>query len=344
MRIILVFSLCLIFFCCASTQLSHLSVDNFAKRIESQEQRLKTENTILKSFDFKPKKAIMYDVCITDYKQNVIEYPCSMGDSSVQNLIERLTLSDSIRHMNTSVSFIYYSAEIFTYQTPSQRYKLYTSFSPIYVYEDETKKAICASVDGTRCSYPVAKLKIERMYSRLNGREIFFDYPLINNLEEFSLNSLLKNVYEDKRITSLNPNDDKFATFKTCMNEQEKPVPCDMEASFVAEMDDSLKKIGREVESITYGLDSIMDCGADFYNLMVDNPVCSSTLNGACRYVIIQSIDSGTGTQSAQSFVYDKETKKFGKCDSGPEISISENHRWIYCKPDGSSLRDYRWR
>ena len=314
---------------CAVHEIHPMSVESFSKRIESR-------------VDSIPKKALMYDICSINYENNEIKYPCSMGDSLVRYLIEHLTMIDSSRHMNISVMFIYYSAEIFTYRTQSQHYKLFTRFSPIYVYEDGSKRALCSSNDGVHCSYPVAELKIERMYSKSINVGLYYNYPLFDNLDVISMDSILKNVYINERIDALDIDDNKFTTFKLCKNGQMN-VPCDMDSSFVAEMADSVKKIGRELESITYGLDSIMDCGADVYNLMVDNPVCTSALNGACRYVIIKSIDSGAEAQSVQSFVYDKETKKFGKCDSGPEISICNDNEWPFHKPDGTSLRDYRW-
>lgn len=323
---------------CASSQVNPMSVENFAKRIESQEQGLNSQDTIVKSFDFKQKKALMYDVCIINYESNEIKYPCSMGDSSISTLLGKLTTQDTVRYINTSVKFVYYAAEIFNYQTINRRYNLFTGFSPIYVYEDKSKKAMCASVNSQNCSYLIVKLAIEKKFSDGLGKSFFVDVPLLEHSENISIDSILNRFYLDEAIMGVS--DKETSTFELCWNGNGTSYPCNIDTSIIAEIKDSLDKDGHKIESMTYALDST-NYMALVYSPIAETPYCKTSPDGECRYIMVRSIGDSLNKDIKIVF-YDRETKKLGDIKPLPASCLIEDE-WPFHKPDGTSLRDYRW-
>ena len=82
-------SLSLILLSCTLSQVqrnkvSTNSVDGFSQRIESMEQRIDADSSLL-SFDGLPKKALLYDVCSIEFQKNDVLYPCDIGDSVALN-------------------------------------------------------------------------------------------------------------------------------------------------------------------------------------------------------------------------------------------------------------------
>lgn len=323
---------------CASSQVNPMSVENFAKRIESQEQGLNSQDTIVESFDFKQKKALMYDVCIINYESNEIKYPCSMGDSSISTLLGKLTTQDTVRYINTSVKFVYYAADIFKYKTINQRHKLFTDFSPIYVYEDKSKKAMCASVNGQNCSYLIAKLAIEKKFSDGLGQTLFVDVPLFEHPESIAIDSILNRFYLNEAV--LDVSEKEVSTFELCWNGNGASYPCNIDSSIVATIKGALDKDGHKIESMTYALDST-NYMALVYSPVAEKPYCKTSPDGECRYIMVRSIGDSLNKDIKIVF-YDRETKKLGDIKPLPASCLIEDE-WPFHKPDGTSLRDYRW-
>ena len=261
-----------------------------------------------------------------------------MGDSSILTLLGKLTTQDTIRYINTSVKFVYYAADIFKYKTINQRHKLFTDFSPIYVYEDKSKKAMCASVNSQNCSYLIVKLAIEKKFSDGLGKSFFVDVPLLEHSENISIDSILNRFYLDEAIMGVS--DKETSTFELCWNGNGASYPCNIDTSIVAEIKDSLDKDGLKIESMTYALDST-DYMALVYSPVAEKPYCKTSSSGECRYLMIRSIKDSLNKDIKIVF-YDRETKKLGDIKPLPASCLIEDE-WPFHKPDGTFLRDYRW-
>ena len=310
---------------CAVHEIHPMSVESFSKRIESR-------------VDSIPKKALMYDICSINYENNEIKYPCSIGDSSISALLKTLTMRDSVRYINTSVRFFYYAADIFKFQTIYHRQKLFTGFSPIYVYEDKSKKAMCASVNGQNCSYLIAKLAIEKKFSDGLGQTLFVDVPLFEHPESIAIDSILNRFYLNEAV--LDVSEKEVSTFELCWNGNGASYPCNIDSLIVATIKGALDKDGHKIESMTYALDST-DYMALVYSPVAEKPYCKTSPDGECRYIMVRSIGDSLNKDIKIVF-YDRETKKLGDIKPLPASCLTEDE-WPFHKPDGTFLRDYRW-
>ena len=324
------------------------SVDGFSQRIESMEQRIDADSSLL-SFDGLPKKALLYDVCSIEFQKNNVLYPCDIGDSVAWNLLHELTTSDSLKQLNTSVLFFYYAAEVFRYQFEESedgpRSGFYFDRTPIYVFDNGDKKALCASADGKRCSYLAAKMSVEnRYYKRTTGEkrlrgtvDPYIDVLFPDSLNDVSKDSLIKAFYVNRFVP-----EKETSGFELCWQGDGTFNPCEIDSSTVFDIKHYADKDGFEVESMTYGMRQ-GDEAALLFSTAVDKPVCKTMSNGECRYVVVLA-KKAANKKEGKVFFYDRETGKIVEYeDSVPSSSFADNY-WPFHKPDGTWLPDYKWK
>ena len=325
------------------------SVDGFSQRIESMEQRIDADSSLL-SFDGLPKKALLYDVCSIEFQKNNVLYPCDIGDSVVWNLLRELTMSDSLKQLNTSVLFFYYVAEVFRYQFEESedepRSGIYFDRTPIYVFDNGDKKALCASTDGKRCSYLAAKMSVEnRYYKRTTGEkrlrgtvDPYIDVLLPDSLNDVSKDSLIKAFYVNRFVPEKGT-----SSFELCWRGGGTFNPCEIDSSTVFDIKRYADRDSFEVESMTYGMRQ-EDEAALLFSTAVDKPVCKTMPNGECRYVVVLAKKSAN-KKEGKVFFYDRETKKIEAYeDSFDATSVFADSYWPFHKPDGTWLPDYKWK
>lgn len=325
------------------------SVDGFSQRIESMEQRIDADSSLL-SFDGLPKKALLYDVCSIEFQKNNVLYPCDIGDSVVWNLLRELTMSDSLKQLNTSVLFFYYAAEVFRYQfeesEDGHRSGFYFDRTPIYVFDNGDKKALCASTDGKRCSYLAAKMSVEnRYYKRTTGEkrlrgtvDPYIDVLFLDSLNDVSKDSLIKAFYVNRFVP-----EKETSGFELCWRGGGTFNPCEIDSSTVFDIKRYADRDSFEVESMTYGMRQ-EDEAALLFSTAVDKPVCKTMPNGECRYVVVLAKKSAN-KKEGKVFFYDRETKKIEAYeDSSDATSVFADSYWPFHKPEGTWLPDYKWK
>lgn len=325
------------------------SVDGFSQRIESMDQRIDADSSLL-SFDGLPKKALLYDVCSIDFLKNKVLYPCDIGDSVTLNLLHELITLDSLKQLNTSVLFFYYVAEVFRYQFEESedgpRSGFYFDRTPIYVFDNGDKKALCASTDGKRCSYLAAKMSVEnRYYKRTTGEkrlrgtvDPYIDVLLPDSLNDVSKDSLIKAFYVNRFVPEKGT-----SSFELCWRGGGTFNPCEIDSSTVFDIKRYADRDSFEVESMTYGMRQ-EDEAALLFSTAVDKPVCKTMPNGECRYVVVLAKKSAN-KKEGKVFFYDRETKKIEAYeDSSDATSVFADSYWPFHKPDGTWLPDYKWK
>lgn len=244
--------------------------------VDHQTHLIETFHTSEKALDTIPRKALLYKVCTKKMDGDTLFYPCSLESSALAGILKNLNVKDSRKGMETKVKHISYAARIFAAdsafgEVPLQSnnivhdysnrdrdfvyghdfifYKwnrgLKPEFSNIYLNDDGSYEALCASSDGKNCDFLYASVEIgnkmiprNKLWSKLWGRRQF-EVPVEKNLKVADLNQVLDNIYDRSFTKPLNKAArDSLISFEMCYKDS-IGTPCNMNPAVI----DSVRKI-----------------------------------------------------------------------------------------------------
>lgn len=232
------------------------SVEGVSKSIESFHTKEDARDTI-------PRKALLYKVCSMKVDGEDLWFPCDLDSTRLASLLENLNTRDSVKAMETRVVRISYATEVL-------KYKEIPVFSDIYVNDDGSNEALCASADGVTCDFLYAYVAIsKKMPWDENWPSKKFYYPVgEKNDEENELSLMLDLIYADKLIMASYQSEPSLIPFEMCYKNG-IAEPCDLDSVVVDSVQKIVEDRGDTLRAISYQAGSL--AGKQFFIGAISN-------------------------------------------------------------------------
>lgn len=247
-----------------------------AYTVEHQIYLIETFHKLKWALDTIPRKALLYKVCTKKMDGDTLFYPCSLESSALTSILKNLNVKDSRKGMESKVKHIFYASGMlatdsafgevplqsnnqvhdynnrdrdFVYEHDFIFYRWdrgpKPTFSNLYLNDDGSYEALCASADGKNCDFLYASVEIgnkmiprNKLWSKTWGRRQF-EVPVEKNLKVADLNQVLDNIYDRSFSKPLNKTArDSLISFEMCYKDS-IGTPCNMNPAVI----DSVRKI-----------------------------------------------------------------------------------------------------